>query len=293
MLIVIAVAAFACGREHDEGAGAAPAGSEATVPGVETAVAAVEPVRDTVDGFGAVTSAGEPAEVRDARAELAAAEARRQLAAQQARRLEALATGAVAPRREIDAARAEEAAAAAAAARARQVLGAFGAVAEGSPLADDEVWVLARILQRDVPLVEAGAGASMRADAVPEPVLAGRVDAPPAYVDPLTQLAPVRLRVRDPARALRPGMTGAVRIEVGAPRAAVVVPAAAVVRDGAQPFVFVEAAAGRFEAQPVRIGVTRDGRVEIADGVAAGARVATIGAASLLSATRLPAGGGQ
>ena len=108
-------------------------------------------------------------------------------------------------------------------------------------------------------------------------------------MDSATHLAPVLVRVGDPEHALRPGMTGAARIEVGAPRQAVVVPASAVVYDEARPVVFVEEGAGRFVTHPVRVGVARDGRVEIVTGVAAGARVATTGAASLLSATRLPA----
>jgi hypothetical protein len=85
-------------------------------------------------------------------------------------------------------------------------------------------------------------------------------------------------------------MTGAVGIAAGAPRRAVVVPTDAVVYDGAQPVVFVPAAGGGYEARPVGLGVVRDGRVEITHGLAAGTAVVTTGAASLLSAARLPAG---
>ena len=104
----------------------------------------------------------------------------------------------------------------------------------------------------------------------------------------MTRAAPVRLRVRDPAQQLRPGMTGAVTLEMGAPHDAVVVPVAAVVYDDAQPVVFVEEAGGRYALRAVKLGVVRRDRVEIASGVEAGARVVVTGAASLLSATRLP-----
>jgi hypothetical protein len=288
-LALLAALVLACGRE-DGKEGVKPT-AEASVPGVETVVAAVQPVRDVVEAFATVAPAGEPPEVRDARSDLAAAEARRGLAAQQVRRLEVLAQGGVAPRKELDAARAEEASAAAAAVRARQVLAAFGSGADPRPLAADETWVVARVLQGDVSRVQAGAEARLVADAAPGRPFPGQVDAAPAYVDPTTRLAPLRVRLRDPEHALRPGMTGGLAIEVGAPRSAVVVPAAAVVLDGARPFVFVEDGAGHFAPQPVRVGVARDGSVEIADGLAAGARVVTTGAASLLSATRLPAGG--
>ena len=83
-------------------------------------------------------------------------------------------------------------------------------------------------------------------------------------------------------------MTGPAELEVGAPRDAVVVPAAAVVYDDVQSLVFVDAD-GRYEARPVTIGLARDGWIEIAGGVSAGTLVVVTGAASLLSASRLPA----
>jgi hypothetical protein len=71
------------------------------------------------------------------------------------------------------------------------------------------------------------------------------------------------------------------------------VPATAVVYDDGRPLVFVDAGDGRWDAHPVRLGVVRDGRIEITSGVAAGARVVVAGAASLLSARRLPREGAE
>jgi multidrug efflux pump subunit AcrA (membrane-fusion protein) len=88
-------------------------------------------------------------------------------------------------------------------------------------------------------------------------------------------------------------MTGSVAVDVGAPHEAVVVPAAAVVYDAAEPVVFVEEGDGRYGMHAVRLGAVRDGRIEIASGLAPGARVVVAGAASLLSASRLPAEGGE
>jgi len=85
-------------------------------------------------------------------------------------------------------------------------------------------------------------------------------------------------------------MTGAVTIEVGTPRLAAIVPPAAVVYDGAQPVVFVAEDGDRYVPRPVSLGVERDDKVEVVTGVQAGVRVVTTGAASLLSAARLPAG---
>jgi hypothetical protein len=115
------------------------------------------------------------------------------------------------------------------------------------------------------------------------------VDAPASYVDPASRTAPVRIRVEAGAPRLVPGVSGTAAIEVGTPRDAVVVPENAVVYDDRRPLVFVDDGRGGFTATPVRLGIVRDGRAEIVDGLAAGARVATTGAASLLSATRLDA----
>jgi Cu(I)/Ag(I) efflux system membrane fusion protein len=286
--LIAALAVAACrGGDRAQEKRVAPA-----VPGIETGVAATDTVRDVVLAFGAVAADQEPTEVRDARTQLAQAEAKRELARRQVRRLEDLA-GAVAPMRELEAARADEATAAAEAARAEKALAAFGRDRERTPLAPEETWVIAHLPQRDVTRVEAGADARFTADALPGTPLAGSVDAAPAYVDPTTRTAPVRVRVRDPGRQLRPGMTGSVAVEVGAPHEAVVVPAAAVVYDDAEPVVFVEEGDGRYGMRAVRLGAVRDGRIEIASGLAPGARVVVAGAASLLSAHRLPAQGGE
>jgi hypothetical protein len=288
VLLVLAGLALACNRPGTE-EGEQRARQKAEVPGLETAVATVAPVRDQVRAFGAVAPEAEPPAMRDARTALAEAEARRTLAAQQVRRLEALADAAVAPRKELEAARAEEASAAAAAARARQVLAGFGTDREHGALGPGEVWVIAQVMQVDAVRVDAGGDATFVADAFPGSRFVARVDAGAAFVDPATSTAPVRLRVRDPGGQLRPGMTGAVTLEVGSPRDAVVVPTAAVVYDDAQPLVFV-AEEKRYSRRPVTLGVARDAHVEVTAGLAAGTRVVVTGAPSLLSASRLPAG---
>jgi multidrug efflux pump subunit AcrA (membrane-fusion protein) len=115
------------------------------------------------------------------------------------------------------------------------------------------------------------------------------VDGDPTYVDTATGTAPIRLRLRTTDDSLRPGMTGAVAIHPGTGRSAVVVPDAAVVYDGGRSVVLVESADTTWQPRPVSLGARVDGAVEIVAGVAAGERVATTGAASLLSAMRLPA----
>jgi Barrel-sandwich domain of CusB or HlyD membrane-fusion len=290
LLVVLALVAAACGGAHEPAAEHREGGPAAAVPGVETAPATTAMVRDEVTAFGVVTAEAEPPAARDARAALAQAETRLTLARQQVRRLEALVG--VAPRKELEAARAEEAAAAMEVARLRQAVAAFGGADPKETLAHDDAWVIAQVLQRDVLQLETGGRATFVPDAFVEVRFEGRIDAPPAYVDPASGTAPARLRVRDPAARLRPGMTGRATLEVGAPREAIVVPAAAVVYDDAQPFVFV-AQDGRYERHPVELRALHDGRYEVRSGLSAGTPVVVTGAASLLSAVRLRAGEGH
>ncbi len=287
VLSALAALAFGCGRGSERHEAAKPP----VVPGVETVAAAVASVHDAVRAFGVVAAESEPPDVRDARAQLADAEAKHQLAEQQVRRLEELAQGAVAPRKELEAARADLASTAAAAERARHVLAAFGMNPASAPLGADEGWAIAQVVQSDITRVQARTPARLTCDAYPGRSFDGQVDAAPTYVDPTSRTAPVRVRVKDPEHLLRPGMTGGVTIEVGAAREAVMVPSSAVVRDGTQSLVFVEETDGKYVPRPIELGVSRDGQVEAASGVKSGERVVTTGAASLLSATQLPAGG--
>jgi hypothetical protein len=271
---------------------APPAHEAATpaVPGVETTIALVERVRDVLHAPGIVSPDGLTPEARDARNDLAAAEARLRLAEQQTARARALTPGNLAPRKDLDAALAEEVSARAASARARQVVDALGGAAP-EPATSGAPWIVARVPQESVPAVVAGAAAAFSADVEGRPVVGGVVDAPPTYVDAASRTAPVRIRTDDTAHRLLPGMSGSVAIEIGALRDGVIVPEIAIVYDDSRPLVFVDDGHGGFKATPVKLGVIRSGRVEIADGVTAGARVATVGAASLLSAARLAAGG--
>jgi len=286
--LVLAALALACTRDPADHEAAKPA-----VPGLEAAVAKTAPVRDVVRAPGAVAPDGLTPEARDARNDLAAAEARLRLATQQVARLQALAQGAVAPKKDLEAALAEETSARSAAERARQVVAGFGGRSDSAGTPPAAAWVVARVPQEGVGLVTAGADARFMSDTTPRETFEGTVDGAPSYVDQTSRTAPVRVRVSDPEHRLLPGMTGAVAIEVGTPHEAVTVPEAAVVYDDRRALVFVDDGHGGFSATPVTVGVVRDGVAEIRSGLAAGARVATTGAASLLSASALATGGGD
>jgi cobalt-zinc-cadmium efflux system membrane fusion protein len=285
-LVLVAMVFSACGRGASSDHAEAPTGQ---VPGVETAPATTESIRDVVRVPAVVAPGGLTPEARDARNERAAAEARLRLAAQQVARLRALAPGDVSPRKELDAAIAEEASARAAAEHARAVAEALGGAEDGGA-EPGGVWLVARVPQESVGLVPAGAPAQFTPDLSGRTPVAATVAAAPSYIDAASRTAPVRVRAQDADGRLLPGMTGSLAIEVGAAHDAVIVPEAAIVYDDERTLVFVANGDAGFTETPVAIGVVRDGRAEVVHGVTAGARVATTGAASLLSARRLGAG---
>jgi hypothetical protein len=287
LALSIVLLGVACHREPAEDRASAP---KAQVPGVEMAVATTASVRDVVRVSATVSPGGLTPEARDARNDLAAAEARLQLATQQAARLRALSPGDVSPRKELDAAVAEETSARAAAEHARAVATALGAALDDHHATAVGTYLVARVPQDSVSLVAGGAPAQFFPDVASRTPIAATVTAAPSYIDTTSRSAPVRVQVTDTDVRLLPGMTGSLAIEVGAPHDAVIVPEAAVVYDDEGALVFVAGEGGGFTQTPVGVGIVRDGRAEIVKGLAAGTRVATTGASSLLSARRLASG---
>jgi len=279
---VALLAVLSACRGPADGPGTSP---PPVVPGIVTVAARTQEVTDSVQAFGTVVGDGERAEVRDARAQLAEAEARAKLAAEQTARLQVLSRGGVAPRKELEIAQAEHASATAAAARARAVLGSFGSATPVPTLAGEAAWVMAEVPQDDVGRVRPGATATFEMDG--GRALVGSVEAAASYVSTSTRTGAVRLRVHDPEKMLRPGMTGTVSIAIGVPRTAVVVPAEAILQDGANRLAILEEEPGRYLPRTIEPGTTVGGWTEVRAGIAPGTRVVTTGATSVLSATRL------
>jgi len=153
------------------------------------------------------------------------------------------------------------------------------------------VWIWIDVYQRDLGGVHLEDQVRARVDAFPGEVFAGEVSYLSARVDAETRTVRARLDVANPDGKLRPGMFVEVELvdphegEGGAARAAsLVVPEAAVVRDGDRSLVFVGAGENRFERREIRVGRRAGGFVEVADGLALGEPVVVEGAFLLKSA---------
>jgi len=150
------------------------------------------------------------------------------------------------------------------------------------------VWVLAEVYEQDLPFVQLGQEAVVKAASFPDREFRGRVTFIYPTVDQKTRTARVRLEFENPGYFLKPGMFVSVQIQAELADSAVLAPDSAVLRSGAKNTVFVERGDGKFEARDVALGVeSGDDMVQVISGLNAGERIVTSGQFLLDSESQL------
>ncbi|MCB9613891.1 MAG: efflux RND transporter periplasmic adaptor subunit [Sandaracinus sp.] len=96
-------------------------------------------------------------------------------------------------------------------------------------------------------------------------------------VDPRTRRLPVEVRIDDPQHRLRPGLTARVRVETGPARAVVVLPSGALFERFGETQVYVVDGEAVAHRRTVSAGTSRDGEVEIGEGLTPNERVVVAG----------------
>ena len=134
------------------------------------------------------------------------------------------------------------------------------------------VWVYADIYEYELPWVEQGDPVEITTKSLPGKVLKGTVAYIYPYAEPNTRTTKVRLVFDNPGLLLRPETFVTVTIHAQQTEA-LVVPAEAVVRSGADNQIFVMTKAGTFEPRNVMLGIESDGYVAVLEGVDAEERV--------------------
>lgn len=158
----------------------------------------------------------------------------------------------------------------------QQVSPDAGAVVAIADLTD--VWVVADLLEDAVDDIRAGSKAEVTLDGVQQP-LTGIVDQVSAIVDPDRHTVPVRVKLDNPAGALRPNAIAQIRFleDTGGTLS---IPAEAILSDGANTYVYVMR-----DGKPVRQNINAGPRnaklVPVRDGLAAGDQIVARGAALL------------
>lgn len=146
--------------------------------------------------------------------------------------------------------------------------------------------VVAEVNEEDIPQVEPGQRALIRADAFPGRTLEATVDSITPKGDPIAKTYRVYLALPDDTPLLI-GMTVELNVIVRVARAALLLPVAAVQGDA----VFV-VDGDRAHRRELKIGIRGTGDVEVLSGLPEGARVITPFPAKLMDGARVAAQGG-
>ncbi|AZC26079.1 MULTISPECIES: efflux RND transporter periplasmic adaptor subunit [Pseudomonas] len=143
------------------------------------------------------------------------------------------------------------------------------------------VWATFGVFPKDLDKVRVGQSVNVSSSE-----LGTQVRGQVAYVGNLlgeqTRTATVRVTLANPKESWRPGLFVAVEVATAAVEVPVSVPREAIQTVEDRPSVFVRVAEG-FQATPVVLGGSQDGFVEVREGLAAGAQVATRGSFTLKS----------
>lgn len=123
--------------------------------------------------------------------------------------------------------------------------------------------------------LQKGQALEMTSDAQPGKRFAAIVEAIDPQIDPNGRSIAVRARFDNAAGELRPGMFVRVRLAFGERKGVLMVPEEAVI-PGGQPAVF-QVVDGKAVRTPVRLGMRRDARVEITEGLKLGDVVVSAG----------------
>ena len=139
------------------------------------------------------------------------------------------------------------------------------------------LWIVADVFERDLPLIQAGVGATMERPSLTAP-LRGRVLSIGTVVASGLRTAPVRIAIDPGGPPLRSGMYG--RAQIDASHADITLPTDAVlIKDGKESVVYVEQDPQTFVRRSVVVAQhVENGRVQIVSGVSPGEKVVVKGA---------------
>ena len=148
-----------------------------------------------------------------------------------------------------------------------------------------KVWMLANVVEMDIPLLRLGLEVQVSLQAYPGRLFRARITNIGAAVDPSTRRVSVRSEVNDAKNELRPGMFATFVIRTGNATRSAAVALAGVVREGdGTRSVWVTADRKRMLKRTVQVGMQQDGVWQILEGVKPGELVATEGALFLNNA---------
>lgn len=139
----------------------------------------------------------------------------------------------------------------------------------------DQLEVQFTVPERHLRDLAAGQSLTVRSNAWPEKIFAGRVTYLDSRIDPVNRAITVKALLDNPDQLLRPGQFLQVTLEVGEHQA-LMIPEQAILTQGAVSFAFV-ALDGKAERRQLSLGSRQQGWVEVSNGIAAGDKVIITG----------------
>jgi len=151
-----------------------------------------------------------------------------------------------------------------------------------------DVWLIAEVYERDIPLVKKGMAVKIETTAFPGEQFDGTVSFIYPAVSEKTRTLKVRVEISNPDMRLHPGMYGEVQLkETG--KEVLAVPSEAVVNAGETQYAFVIHDGIHFEPRLLKIGRTSDNWEEVLSGLSVGEEVVTSANFLIDSESRLKA----
>jgi len=140
------------------------------------------------------------------------------------------------------------------------------------------MWLKANVPESEIVHVRVGQEVEVRLTALPDRLIKARISAVGAASDAATRRVMVRSEIPNPDRVLKSEMFASFKITTQGGEPCAVVPTAAVIRDGEEASVWVQREPMTFQRRKVKVGLERDGLVQILDGIIAGEQVVGRGA---------------
>jgi len=142
-----------------------------------------------------------------------------------------------------------------------------------------KVWLVANLREEDAPAVRKGELAEISVLAFPNRVFRASLSYVAAAIDPVTHRLSVRAELGNPDGLLKPEMFASFRIITGDDVRSLAVPDVALVHEADSAHVWLaDPSAKTLELRVVTYGRSREGMVEIRDGLKPGDRIVTSGA---------------
>jgi len=145
------------------------------------------------------------------------------------------------------------------------------------------VWAVGEIYEKDIEGLKVGQQANVAVSAYGNKKWTGRVAAIADALDPVSRTLSLRVVLPNPGRTLKPEMFATISL-VRSIAPTIVIPASAVIREGASSYVYVQRTANQFEKRAVTLGSSEGAQAEVEKGLKAGDVIVTEGALLLRAA---------